>query len=383
MDRAWAEDAQVLPKGVNQVGVRGIYYPAISQRYDPNGHHEDVAHDLNTTLGGAAFGLPAGTSLGVSHVTFSYDFRVAEFNFNHGVTDRLTLGAKVPYRWAKNHVTASVDSSAANIGKIPVAPYLGPIALGATPLTTEDVQNLIGAGLDTTGDGIADVPGFGYKRVQSWSDSGFTDIDVGGRYQYHNSKTWRLAFTGGVRIPTGKVDDPDNLVDKAFGDGTYSILLGLNNDYVALERWKFDATFTYDAVLPDRQTMRVPTSVNDPVALNKEKVKRNLGDIYGVDLSTSVAVTKAVGLSADYTFKGWPQATYSGTRGYAYHSLEAESDGKEHTYTVALSYSTVPHYMETKSGIPMVASLSYWNRFAGSGNVYRADYLAVTAAVYF
>jgi len=44
----------------------------------------------------------------------------------------------------------------------------------------------------------------------------------------------------------------------------------------ALPGW----TVRYDIQLPDKQTKRVPDSVDHPVTANKEVVKRNLGDIF-------------------------------------------------------------------------------------------------------
>ena len=58
----------------------------------------------------------------------------------------------------------------------------------------------------------------------------FEDLEIGGRWQYFRNETWKLAFTGGVRLPTGRKDDPENLGDVGFGTGAYALLFRLNQD---------------------------------------------------------------------------------------------------------------------------------------------------------
>src|SRR3989304_4320750 len=60
-------------------------------------------------------------------------------------------------------------------------------------LAPEDVQRLLGAGLDVNGDGTVDVPGFGYKRFESFKGNGVGDIDLLAKYKFHEDSQWRLA----------------------------------------------------------------------------------------------------------------------------------------------------------------------------------------------
>jgi hypothetical protein len=118
-----------------------------------------------------------------------------------------------------------------------------------------------------------------------------------------------LAFTGGARFPTGRVDDPDNLTDYAVGSGAYALLFRLNHDHAVSSLWKrtpdaaaeealggrapgtapgtvvLNGTIRYDLVLPDKQEVRVPDNVNNPLTANKENVSRDLGDIIEFEVS--------------------------------------------------------------------------------------------------
>ncbi len=382
----------MLPSGVSRVSVEGQFYFPVDERYGSDGHVEDVAVDYNTDLDSsvfpalalveAGFGMPAGSaSVGRSVVDFKLDFTIVEFTFTRGVTDRLTLGVKVPWWRVRNNVHAELDATSATVGANAGLNTLAPLAVpGTVPLTTDDVQNLLGPGLTV---GAAAIPGFGYDRVESWSDSGLADIEAGGRYQYLRSDDWRLAFTGAVRFPTGKVDNPDNLMDYSFGQGAYALLFHSNNDFTGWDRWLFDVTLLYEWVLPDHEVRRVPDDVNLPITTNKERVKRNLGDHYGVDVTANRTITEPLTVFARYRFKASGKDHVSGSQGFAYESLEEETDWREQVYHVGVTYSTVPRYARTRSGVPWAATVQYRNRFDGKNNVLKSQYVSAMAEVYF
>ena len=392
---AFADDAEVLPKGVFRLGVETEFYFPVEERYNPDGDVEDVAVDYSKPLDSnvfpdlglieQAFGMPSGSAtVGSSVVSFEYQFILTDFSLAYGLTDRLTVGIILPYWWQENKVKAELNNTAATVGKNAAANMLLPLGVpGTVPLTTDDVQNLLGKGLDINGDGTVDIPGYGYKRVETWSGSGIADIQIGARYQYLKTDKWRLAFTGGVTLPTGEVDEPDNLVDYPFGDGAYALLFRMNNDFTGIKRLLLNATLRYNLILPDKETKRVPDSVDQPITLNKEKVDRNLGDIFEFEASAKYELAKGFDISALYKYGSKQKDDISGDKGYAYKSLEDETDYTEHIFIVGLSYSTVPLYMEKKFSVPFRASLSYRNRFAGSNNVLKSQYIKAGLQVFF
>ena len=412
---SYADDAQVLPKGVFRVTMDNSYYLPITKRYNPDGKVEDIATDYNANLNSNVFpalsdvenffGMPAGSgTVGTSVVSFKYDFNFLDSSLQYGVTERLSIGMLIPYLWQRNSVKARLDSSNATIGKNPFVASLTPLGFpGTVPLTTDDVQNILGKGLDINGDGVVDIPGFKFKRgVRTWSGNGIGDIEAGFRYQYFRNRYWRLAGMGGARFPTGKVDDPDNLTDINFGDGAYALLFRLNNDFVISNLWKkvpeptdeppdFDEagdlvlnyTFRYDLYLPDHEKKRIPISANNPLAINSETVKRDLGDIVEFEVSAKYTIVKGLSFSPLYSYKYKVQDQISGKKGLTYHALEDETKAKSHVYILTLSYSTVPLYIEKKFAIPLQASISYRNRFAGANNSLRSQYIGFGLHLYF
>jgi hypothetical protein len=212
-------------------------------------------------------------------VHFEYTYRILDVTAAYGLTDRLTLGIDLPYYWVHNDVDISVNSapgSSANVG-LRTGTGPGPCALPVAVLpltcpntrriTTEDVQQILGPGLS----GIA---GFGFKRVTDFSDNGLGDIALGLKYQYLRTAAWQLATTAGIRFPTGRQDDPDDLADIYWSTGAYTLLVRLHHDYLLSQLWTarplapsgpqilqpgdllLNVTVRYDWVLPDAATIR-------------------------------------------------------------------------------------------------------------------------------
>lgn len=377
-----ADNAEVLPKGVTAPILNAKFYFPVDERYDDNGDTEDLAADFNGKLDSSVFpdlnlveigfGMPAGSAtVGNSVVSMEYDFNLFDFYINHGITDRLSVGAKIPYWYVKNDVNAELDSSSATVGKNPLVPGgVAPLAVpGTVPFTTDDVQNML-------------VQDYGYKRIESWSGSGFVDIELGARYQYLRNDSWRLAFTGGVRLPTGEIDDPDNLMDYPLGTGAWAFLFRSNNDYTGIKNTVLNATLKYDLYLPNKEVLRVPDDVNQPITPNKEEVDRNIGDIIEINTSATYQFLKGSSVYLEYMYANKFKNHISGNRGFAYDQLEAETDRVEHVFKVGLSYSTIPLFQEKKFFLPLKAHILYRDRFAGK-NVLKSQYIELGIAVYF
>jgi hypothetical protein len=390
----------VLPKGVARVKLNSRFFFPFDEQYNNDGDTEDVATDLNTTLDSSIFpdvlgpledlfntiapgSLPDGVaSLGESVVSFEYKAIEFRFRFDFGITDRLTAGIEIPYRWIEADVDqARVDTSNATVGFNPAfnpgmppgpgnLPLL-PVSLGgekndaqATELAQQELENL------------------GFERIEDWRDDGIMDMKIGLRYQYLRRKNWRLAFTGGVRLPSGQVDDPDNLIDIGFGEGAFALFFHSNNDYRGIKNLVLNATFKYELFLPDEQTLRVVDDPDRPVTANKEEVDRNLGDVLEIEGSAVYEFLPGTAVSLLYKYARKFGDSISGDMGFNYSALEAESDGWEHIIVAGLSYSTIPLYQQKKFPIPLTAGLSYRNRFAGK-NRFKTQYIGLTLAFFF
>jgi hypothetical protein len=404
---ACADDAAVLPKGVWMISADDNHYLPIDKRFNHDGNTENVATDFNATLNSTVFpqlsqietgfGLrPGSANLGNTVVSFKYNFDILETVVGYGVTDRLSLGVKVPYRWSQNEVQAALNTANATVGKnlgfgldttplplrnLPLIPKGTP---GYAPLTTEDLQNILGNGLVINGK-LA-VPGYGFKRFQTWTDSSFGDIEASGKYQYYKTDNWRLAFTGGVRLPTGKLDDPDNLTDYANGGGCWAFLLRSHNDYTGIKNLVLDLTLRYDDNLARARTVRV-TDIHHPLTTDEADVSVGIGDI--IELETSASYEFLQGTSLTLLYKYGHEFTAHDTgvsRALTTDetaALETETSYSEEIFVSTLSYTTIPLYAAKKFPFAANAFLSYRDRFAGTNNVFKSQYISLGVQVFF
>ena len=385
--KVFLSGATVLPKGRFGVRLDSQFFLPIKERYNENGDAEDIAVDYNARLDGtifpqlnlveAGFGLPGGfASFGNSDVEYEFNVQIFDFYLYYGLTDRLTIGAKLPYWNFKNNVTARLDTSTATVGinSNPAIPSpIAPLALGATPLTTADIQQLL-------------KTEYGFDPVEDWSQSGFSDIEIGARYQYYRSENWQLAFTGSVLAPTGRTDDPDSLVDQPFGSGTWGLSFYLNNDFTALQKYglSFTGTFRYVYYFPTTRTVRVPEDVDQPIVglENKEKVDLKIGSNFRFDLEGRYLIYDGLSVFLFYRYSQKFKDSVSGDRGLAYEELEKQSDEKEQQYRIGLNYSTIPMYMKKEFPVPLEVRLFYRDRFAGE-NALKSQYIGLDLTVFF
>jgi hypothetical protein len=394
---ASADDALVLPKGRSSGTLEHLFYLSTGERWNPNGNPEGIASNfdgrrldssvftilqpLDAFVGGSA-------SIGDSRLRFEYHYNISNVTLAHGLTDRLTVGVEIPYYHVRNDVTASVRSgpgTSANVG-LRTGPGPGPLcgaAVAVLPLacpntrrfTTEDVQQILGQGRPG-------IPGFGFKRIRDFRDDGLGDIQLGAKYQYWRSEDVRLAAGGGVRFPTGRQDDPNDLVDMSWSSGAYGLFARFQHDYILSNLWKeqptpasegvaaagdviLNGSFRYEWVLPDEATLRVAEP--NTLTTTRERLDRDLGDRFDFEVSAQYQLTSAFAFSLAYRYGFKLKDEFTSNRGLATGVLEEDTDSTEQVYIVRLTYSTLPLYRAGRFPLPVDIALSWRDRFAGSG----------------
>ena len=144
-----ADDALVLPQGRWYVSAEARFSLPITRRFTPEGGTEDLATDFNRELNSlvfpdlrrveAAFRLPEGSAtFGRSVVTFEQHIQIYTMHAAYGLTDRLSVGVRVPYWTQENQVQATLDSRTATVGFNPAVPggIAPPGVPGTRPPTT-------------------------------------------------------------------------------------------------------------------------------------------------------------------------------------------------------------------------------------------------------
>jgi hypothetical protein len=299
----------------------------------------------------------------------------------YGLTDRLSIGVRIPY-WTQNiQVKAALDTRTATVGvNATVSGGVAPLQVpGTRPTTTEDIQAFLAR--------------LGFRRVQDWSDASFSDIFGGLKYQYHQSEHWRLAVTGSVRFPTGRWDDPNNLVDYPTGFDAWGLGLQVHQDVVwqkpgrakrlgVLTAGDFvlNTTFQYEAILPDTKPFRV-CNVHQPICPDFDPhVRRDVGDIVEAELAGTVGLLPGLTLSPQYMYVHKFQDHFRGHLGFDYQQLQAETDADSHSLEVRLAYNTALLFAEKRFPVPLSVSLRYVERLAGNNNRLHTRYLGFIVA---
>jgi hypothetical protein len=385
----WADDAIVLPAGVFRLSADARFSLPITKRFTSSGGTEDLAADFNRDLNStafsdlrlveAAFHLPAGSAtFGRSVVSFERHIQIYTLQAAYGLTNRLSLGARIPYLTQDNRVKAALDNRTATVGINPAVPGgVAPLSVpGTRRPTTEDIQALLQR--------------LGFKRVQDWSDASFGDIFGGLKYQYYQSEHWRLAVTGNVRFPTGKSDDPNNLVDNGSGIAAWGLGFQLHQDFVwqppGLARrlrvptpgaFFLNSTFRYEAILPDEKPVRV-CPIHQPVCPDFDPhVQRDVGDMVEAEIAGTVGLLPGLAITPLYTYTHKFQDHYNGHLGFNYRILKEETDFDSHSVEVRLSYSTVPLFVEKHFPLPLSISVRYTDRLASNNNRWKTQYLGL------
>jgi hypothetical protein len=182
-----ADDAIMLPRGVWRVSTDVRFSLPITKQFTPGGGTEDLATDFNREINSSvfsdlrlvesAFHLPEGSAtFGRSVVDFERHIQISTFQVAYGMTDRLSVGGRLPYWNQRIQVKAALDNRTATVGFNPAVPGgVAPLGLAGTrPPTTADIQALLERQ--------------GFRRVQDWSDASFGDSFGGLKYQYYQSE---------------------------------------------------------------------------------------------------------------------------------------------------------------------------------------------------
>lgn len=272
-------DADTLPKNVGGF----IIAPAIG--YGPgverfgNGwqsRRESLIADVNDINLSEIFGLGSLSQFGITHFEGSQTSIGINFAAAYGVTDRFTLAAFLPFMHASYTLDAWLSGATYNGGIINQDEFTCPG--GNFNITNLDqylesrdgytfnigdvskalTSDCLGykAPVDTVERGAdGNIHGIG-KR----SYTGFRDLILGAKYKLYHGESVQLSAIAYVIVPTGKVNDPNDLFDFNFGDGQTDTAL-LAAVTVPLGDFRFAASGGYEVSWGDKEYLRL-SSVN-------------------------------------------------------------------------------------------------------------------------
>lgn len=382
------ESTMVLPQNVRRLRFINIFtYP--EAEFDEAGnvkkYNQKLYKDFTTSVitkdmseidrklfesFAKSIGLDEDTSFGELNAKVNGSVYVFVPAFEWGITKNLTLGVGVPVYFGKMNADVGFDASE-NADKM-----IEGLQKDGQYEKAQDLRDKLN-NAKAFHDKLKDL---GYKPFKTWEGKGLGDIKVGGKYLIYKGTTHSTSLKFGFLAPTGRADDPDNLVDIPFGDGNWKLALYPAYD---LTWWKLrlNTHFKYTWNLPAKVRKHVPTA-DDTLTDNIETVKWNQGDEQMVATSLRLGNLWGFYLTNGYTFIHKNKDSYRGDMGYNYGRLEENTEGYVHTWDVQLGFTTVDFFKKKQFPVPMDAFVSYSYPFTGK-NYKLKKLLALNVAMFF
>jgi hypothetical protein len=387
------EDTRVMPKGVRRLTFR-LLNTNIAEKTSSDGERRSLGRPLekdltfkdivknesNLTKRSLTKGFLgyAGYSDPDSVGTFDADVKTRLTVFapiaTYGLTDKVTLAAAFPIYNMATSVDAGFNANATGQAFVNA---LGDgwnnqriSALEATEKINNAVQRLNDK-LDKNG----------YRQLENWQKTAPGDLQLLAKVRTFDAGFVSNALTLGTVAPTGRIDDPDNLIDKGFGDGQWDIFGGTAFDQPLGETGiSFNQYGKYTWQLPGRRTVRLATE-DETIEVEKRSTAFKLGD--KIDAGASLQYAPDFGLvsGTGYNFSHKNADVYDAPSD-AKAKLQKDTLEQAHQLEVELGYSAVPAYRRGQVPVPFEAKLNYKHQLA-SRNMPVTHLLQFDAGVFF
>ena len=221
-----------------------------------------------------------------------------------------------------------------------------------------------------------------YRRLENWSAVGLGDAQIAGKWQFLKSDPLSSSVTGAVVFPTGRRDDPNNLLDKGFGDGQWDLVAQNTWDQnFGGSPWTLSESVKYTHQLPGRKTVRLSTS-QETIEVGSASTKFKLGDKAEALANLQFAGDSGFVGGGGYSFYSKGKDVYRDIASDSKQYLEKDSLEQQHQVEVEIGYSGVPAYRRGQIPAPFETKLNYKHQLA-SRNMPVAHLLQVDMAVFF
>ena len=295
--------------------------------------------------------------------------------------DPLRLGAQLTLEAR----VAAFKASYANFAAYGVAPITstGPFA-SQNRLTVLDAQRI----LSDSAFGIVVDP------LTSTSHSHIGDIDIGGKFSVYDSfggatgarmsphgLNFRTAVGGIFRLPTGKIESPNNFIDVGTGRGAKAVEGRWFSDVLIGPRFWQSFVLRYNKPFADDQEMRITDLPNDafPPLYRRQMVRRQLGATLEFETTPRIVINDFFSISGQYVYRHKAQDHYTGTftvpaaiTGFGDITLDAstldlETEMWEHRAGGGASFSNLYSFEHGQARVPFEVTYLHWQTVRGAG----------------
>lgn len=377
-----AENTATLPSGRFRARVKPIYAFGFSTQFGNDGAEQSLVNTYAKTIdlataqkfdeSGQLAGLMTVAGLQSSTLgTFAPSLEVSTLVMasavEYGLTPNLTLGVIIPVVSARTKFDLAFNKSAQ--------------ALYQAQNHSNAIIRAKLQGLDMVKSTRDKAMKAGYAPLENWDAVGLGDVELGIKYKLLNTQNWSLATKSGVRLPTGRVDDPDVLTDVGFGDGQTDLGSTLLVDYTGIPDTLLNTWVKYTVQLTDRQLLRVPDT-GELFTTKKENIRRNLGDRVDAVVTAEYSFWTTFNVNATYAFFSKQKDRFESALGFNAQGLEANTAQQKHSADVGIGFSTLPWFKQGTFRLPMDAGLNLEVPLTGK-NVAKATAVNLEYKLYF
>lgn len=223
----------------------------------------------------------------------------------------------------------------------------------------------------------------GYRTLQNWTGQGLGDTQLVIKNRTYESGAFALATQAVLTAPTGRIDDPDNLLDKGFGDGQWDIAIGTAVEESlagVVDGLSLSQYVRYTDQLPGQRTLRLVTSA-ETIEVPKDRVTFDLGNRFETGAAALLSTQAGWGgaLGYNYSFKASdryeaPQETRI--------VLEKDTLETQHQAEAEIVYSGVPAFRRGSIPVPFEVKLAY-KRQLSSRNMPISHQVQIDTGVFF
>lgn len=293
-----------------------------------------------------------------------------------GTDAQLTLEARV----------AAFKAAYASFAPFGVPPITtsGPFA-SQNRLTVTDAQRI----LTETAFGIVAEPLAPVRR------SHLGDIDIGAKFSVYDSfdgstearmsphgLNFRTAVGGIVRLPTGQIESPNNLVDLGTGRGVAALEGRWFGDLLVGSHFWQSFVVRFNKPFADKQEMRIIDLPSEELAFvyRRQTVDRQLGSAFEFETTPRIVLNDFFAVSGQYVYRRKNQDHYKGkftipttVTGLSAPldidaaTLDLETETREHRLGGGISFSNLYSFDKGKAKIPFEATYLHWQTTKGWG----------------
>jgi hypothetical protein len=397
-----AEEARLLPAGINRIRVVGVGASTVTRKLNDDGFYTSLGganqtvnmkimaagnpklNELRKTVN-SLLGNGAGDNLYTANLyqDISAQQQIMGTAYEYGLSERWNIGVRL--RFVRQTVRSSLRVEAVNN-----APALRS-SIAATSAGNSELDAGLAqvAALDTNAWENIIFRDKGYDAPSEFTRSNLGYTEVGAKYKIVEGDWHYSSALFGVRVPTGKNPSLKNPLDAGSGANYWGAGLQLFQDFYLSKTLTLSAAAKYEYYPTHTRTLAVPKDANDtlpsllPEAGQVQNVKRKVGGLIDAEVSTTYEFEgKFVSLWAAYQYRKKAEDRFSGPGDLFYSGLSRGTKLEAFFGETGISFSTISLYRKKKFAVPMVMSVLYNTTLSGF-NTPDASYTRVDMKFYF